>query len=73
LGEIDANPESNQKIFKWIGTISVIGFMMSYASGFIVLERTEIRKINYSDIRIYIYALFLLGIEYVLLPIILNS
>ena len=47
--------------------------MMSYASGFIVLERTEIRKINYSDIRIYIYALFLLGIEYVLLPIILNS
>ncbi len=71
LSEIDSNPEMEENLTNWIGAISVIGFMGSYIVGFIILERDEIREINYKDLRIYIYALFILGIEYLLLPVIL--
>ncbi len=71
LSEIDSNPEMEENLTNWIGAISVIGFMASYIVGFIILERDEIREINYKDLRIYIYALFILGIEYLLLPVIL--
>ena len=71
LRDLDANPNINENLFNWIGTISVIGFMVSFIAGIIVLERKEISKINYKDRRIYIYALLLLGIEYVLLPLVL--
>ena len=69
MNEADLIPIEDKYSFllEWLGLIAVACLFISYLIAILVLEREQIREVNYRDLKIYIYGVVFIVSIYLIL------